>query len=270
MRKSLVLALAFAAVPALAEEPSVPEYNLTANIGLVSNYYFRGMTQTWGGPAVQAGADLTHSSGLAVGTWLSNVSGNQFAGGSLEWDVYGSYTYKFNEDWSAFIGVYSYLYPGANVNNSQSSYGHLPSQNYNTVEGNFGINWRWVGAKISYSFTDYFGAAKDTGFRDSTAGTYYPELNVNYPVWGPITLVGHVGYTGFSSKLQAPNSNGQSNPSYTDWKVGANYTFDGWVFGAYYVGGSNTNFYKDTSSAANSSHRDLVVNSYLLSVNKTF
>lgn len=66
---TLILALS---VPAAAEDP----YNISANIGAVSNYMWRGVTQTQDGAAVQGGLDFTHSSGFYLGTWASNVDFN--------------------------------------------------------------------------------------------------------------------------------------------------------------------------------------------------
>ena len=54
---------------ALAEDP----WAVSANIGAVSNYIWRGVTQTSDGPAIQGGIDVGHESGFYVGTWASNV-----------------------------------------------------------------------------------------------------------------------------------------------------------------------------------------------------
>ena len=76
--------------PAPAPPPSSP-FTFSANVNAATDYYFRGLTQTWGRPAIQGGFDASHTSGLYAGFWASNVSGNQFAGGSLETDWYGGY-----------------------------------------------------------------------------------------------------------------------------------------------------------------------------------
>jgi uncharacterized protein (TIGR02001 family) len=57
------------AVMAAEESP----HKLSANVGLYSNYVFRGISQTGGDPAIQGGLDYTHSSGFYLGTWASNV-----------------------------------------------------------------------------------------------------------------------------------------------------------------------------------------------------
>lgn len=69
--------------------PPPPPYTLTANVSLVSDYTFRGLTQMWHQPAIQGGFDFVHSSGFYAGTWASNVSGNQFAGGNRLHPVFG-------------------------------------------------------------------------------------------------------------------------------------------------------------------------------------
>jgi uncharacterized protein (TIGR02001 family) len=259
------------AEPAKAPEPPKPPYSLTANVFLVSDYYFRGITQTWGKPAIQGGADFVHDSGLYVGTWASNVSGNQFAGGSMEWDFYGGYNYKINDDFTVGAGLYYYYYPGAN--NYHQATPNQPGQSYNTFEGNLSASWKWVTAKFNYAFSDYFGASKATGFNGSTNGTYYVQLDAAYPLPSVegLSLVGHVGYTHYSEALKAANVNGKTDPSYADWKLGVSYAFkDGWTLGAYYVGTSNTDFYKKTLSLANSDMKDLGGSAGYITVGRTF
>jgi uncharacterized protein (TIGR02001 family) len=57
---------------ALAESP----WTFNANIGAVSNYIWRGVTQTQDGAAVQGGVDVAHESGFYAGTWASNIDWN--------------------------------------------------------------------------------------------------------------------------------------------------------------------------------------------------
>jgi uncharacterized protein (TIGR02001 family) len=76
MRKILAstggIALSVALVAtAHAQETASP---VTANVGVFSQYVFRGLTQTDRHPAVQGGFDYAHPSGLYAGTWLSNIS----------------------------------------------------------------------------------------------------------------------------------------------------------------------------------------------------
>src|SRR5450830_273490 len=65
--------LTVSAQTAAAAAPASP-HTFTGNVGLVSQYIFRGLTQTNGDPAIQCGADYSHASGFYAGTWLSNIS----------------------------------------------------------------------------------------------------------------------------------------------------------------------------------------------------
>ena len=121
----------------------------TANVNIVSDYRFRGIDQTWGQPAVQAGADWSGANGLYTGTWLSNVSGNSYPGSSLELDLYAGYNGKVGDDWTWTVGAYGYLYPGANYSHSACPSAAfpacpVPSQRLDTLEINAGFGWKWL------------------------------------------------------------------------------------------------------------------------------
>lgn len=264
--------LALAEDPPKPPEPPKPPYTLSANVYLASDYFFRGITQTWGKPAIQGGFDFVHDSGIYLGTWGSNVSGNQFSGGSMEWDLYGGYNYKLNDDITLGAGALYYYYPGANFDKS-STFPGSADQKFNTLEGNLGASWKWLSFKISYAFTNYFGATKSTGYKDDTKGTYYPELNAAYPLPGVegLSLIGHVGYTKYKEGLSSPNAQGKDNPSYADWKLGVSYVWkDGWTLGAYYVDTTNKDFYKSTPSLATTEVKDLAHAGGYVTVGRTF
>jgi uncharacterized protein (TIGR02001 family) len=276
-KKSIITAsLAATAVCApyasAADAPPPPPYTLSANVNLVSDYYFRGLTQTWGNPAIQGGFDFVHSSGFYVGTWASNVSGNQYAGGSMEWDFYGGYNYKLNDDFTLGAGLYYYYYPSANV--KKSAAGGAPDETYDTGELNLSVSWKFLTFKWSYALTNYFGASKKTGYKDDTDGTMYFDLSATYPLpfWEGLSLVGHVGYTDFSSEVPPPGNHGETDPSYYDYKIGVTKTWEGgWNAGLFYVGASN-DFWKDQVSVANVNpvKRDLNEGKLIVQVGRTF
>ena len=64
------------------------EFSFSANVGLYTDYIFRGYTQTQNEPAIQGGFDVEHSSGLYAGTWASNV----------DWTTAGDYMDKNSVD----------------------------------------------------------------------------------------------------------------------------------------------------------------------------
>ena len=75
----LLVSVAPAAEEAAAEAPT-STHTLSANVGLFSEYVFRGITNSNEGPAIQGGFDYAHASGFYAGAWASNI---EFGGGFL-------------------------------------------------------------------------------------------------------------------------------------------------------------------------------------------
>ncbi|MBV8033617.1 TorF family putative porin, partial [Roseateles sp.] len=67
----LVLAL-FAALPAFAADEPAPD-PLSFNVGVVSEYRYRGISQTRLKPALQGGIDYADPSGFYIGSWASTI-----------------------------------------------------------------------------------------------------------------------------------------------------------------------------------------------------
>ncbi len=101
-----VLAQAAPAAPAKVE----PEYTITGNAGLFSDYRFRGYSQTDYNPAFQGGIDFAHKSGFYLGNWNSNVNSTLYNGASLEMDFYGGYKATFG-DFGLDVGTHLLLLP---------------------------------------------------------------------------------------------------------------------------------------------------------------
>src|SRR6218665_470501 len=113
MIAAAVLVSTVSAPAALAQEEGASEpFAITGTAALVSDYRFRGVSQTDKEGAVQAGFTVTHESGLYVGTWGSNLSGwGTFGGSNMELDIYGGYLAKLG-DLSLDVGLTWYMYPG--------------------------------------------------------------------------------------------------------------------------------------------------------------
>ena len=230
-RKTIIAGLTAAALgtglaPAqAADAPPTPEHTLTGNVGLYSQYVFRGLKQTDGDPALQGGFDYAHSSGFYLGTWASNVSvlrdmGAYSSGGSLEWDFYGGYKWGFAEDWTLDLGGLYYYYPG----------GVTPGfVKANTFEVYAGLSWKWLTGKFSYALSDnVFGVA-------NADGTYYFDLSANIPLMDKLPLNLLYGIQEFEGSTPAGVSN-DSFASYKDWKVGLSYSLPkDFTIGAFYT-----------------------------------
>ena len=228
-----LIATAFAAGSAFAQTaPAAPEspHTLTGNVGLFSQYIFRGLTQTNRSAALQGGFDYAHSSGIYLGTWASNiswlkegtsapgaVSGQYASGGSLEMDFYGGYKANFGKtDFTYDIGLLRYQYPG-NVRVG-CTYGVVQCPKAHTTELYGALGWKWITLKYSHGIDN-----KTFGVPNSS-GSNYIDLSADVPIGETgLTANLHVGrqtYKGSSAGLPLSNS---SLYTYTDWKVGASY-----------------------------------------------
>ena len=154
MRKSL-LTLALSStlcVPALAQAQAASPHSFSANVGLYSNYIFRGISQTAGKPALQGGFDYEHSSGLYAGTWASNISWLEdfgaYSRSSLEWDFYGGYKGSFGKsDFTFDLGTVYYTYPG----NTNPTFFDA-----DTWELYAGLGWKYVITSYSIHYTKLY------------------------------------------------------------------------------------------------------------------
>lgn len=266
----ILCALSATTVSAFAAD----DLTVTSNLNLVNEYRFRGIDQTWGQPALQGGVDLAHTNGAYAGVWASNVSGNSYPGGNLEIDYYAGYNGKLDEDWGYTVGGYGYWYPGANASQAAcpsaawSTPCALPHQNFNNVEANAGVSWKWLSYKLSVSLTDYFGANTKTGYTGNTRGSLYHDLSANYPLADDLTLNLHLGRTNVKADY------GSINPDYTDYKLGLTKTFaGGWLVSGAMVGATNNTFFRPPSgglSAANTDQRELNKAKLIVQVGRSF
>jgi uncharacterized protein (TIGR02001 family) len=227
---------AFAPALALAQQPSAPAspHTITGNLGIFSQYIFRGLTQTDGKPAIQGGFDYSHTSGLYAGTWLSNISwlkennstgagtaGTYSRGGSVEWDFYGGYKGNFGKsDFSYDVGALYYYYPG------DVATGFVKAD---TLELYGALGWKWLSLKYSHSVNNKtFGVA-------NSSGTYYLDLSANFPVTDQLSLVAHYGQQKYKGDA-APGVSNDSVCGYKDYKLGLSYALPkDFSIGAFYT-----------------------------------
>jgi uncharacterized protein (TIGR02001 family) len=222
MRKTILAAAisAAAAMPGLANAQAAAQspHTLTGNVAIVSDYRFRGISQTYEQPAIQGGIDYSHASGFYLGNWNSSVSGYSYPnGGGIEMDFYGGFKKAFG-DFGVDVGLLQYYYPKATI----------AGQKFDTLEAYVAGSWKWLTLKYSLTMTDWFGVNSiSTGTTNGDSeGSGYLELNASYEIAPKLTLVGHIGQ-------QTVKNYG--NLDYTDYKIGATYDLSGWVLGAAYV-----------------------------------
>ena len=244
MRKTvLATALAAAAaLPGLAGAQATSPHSVSGNMGIFSDYRFRGISQTFVQPAIQGGIDYSHSSGFYLGNWNSNVSGNSFVDGTIEMDIYGGYKFGAGPV-TLDVGLLQYLYPGAEAGGVK----------YDTLEAYFGVSWKWFTLKYSTTIDDYFGLA-------NSDGSGYLDLSASYEIAPKLTLVGHVG------QQKVKNFDALD---YVDYKIGLSYDLNGWMLGVTYIDTDVSDATYTFTNAAGDSE-DLAKGTVVFSVSKSF
>lgn len=179
-KSALALTALLASTAALAQSAAPePDFTLAYNVGVTSDYRFRGMAQTSFNPALQAGVDFAHKSGFYLGVWGSNVSWiKEYAGatdGSLEIDVYGGYKGEISKDLTFDLGVITYQYPGNNA-----------TTNASTTEVYGALTYGMVTGKYSQSLGNFIANA-------NSSGSKYVEVAANFDLGNGLTLTPHVG-----------------------------------------------------------------------------
>ncbi|MBU3581901.1 hypothetical protein ICN19_07720 [Polynucleobacter sp. AP-Capit-er-40B-B4] len=237
-----LFATAAFAQSAPAAAPEAPEASpLTANVTVVSDYRYRGISQSNFKPAIQGGFDYAHESGLYIGNWNSSISwisdaapatANTRVTAPIEMDFYGGIKKEFiGEGFASDFGVLQYYYPTSGLNVSGTQANPNTTELYAAQNFTFGAVTGFV--KFSYSVSPIFGFANSTG-------SYYPDLTMNYDtgVWG-LALNAHVGYQYVAGNVQG-STTGASNSSlysFTDWKLGVTKDFGGGLsLSAAYIG----------------------------------
>jgi uncharacterized protein (TIGR02001 family) len=184
-----------APAPAPAAAAPAPADPLSYNIGVVTDYRYRAISQSRLKPALQGGADYAFESGAYVGTWASTISWIKDAGkiagvdtGSvpLEIDLYGGYKGEITKGVAYDVGGLYYLYAG-------NKYDKIPgASKADTFEVYGAVTYGIFTAKLSYSLTNLFGTGGGSGADKSTGSTYL-DLSANYDAGDGWTITPHVG-----------------------------------------------------------------------------
>ena len=242
------------------KKPKSP-HTFTSNVSIVSDYRFRGISQTMRRPAIQGGFDYSHVNGIYLGTWASNVDGTAhfYNNTCMEWDLYGGYKGKLfpctAPDFTYNIGFIYYYYPGGKTNS-------LKSVHYNT--GEFYVELTYKGFSIKYwqTLTDFFGFNSNNsptnqkdGITDrpngSSRGSTYIEANLTFDLLkkvcfrcleaGNLNLYLHIGHQTVRH---------YEHVSFTDWRATLTQQFDWFNVFVSYVGTNAKHDYYDVPDNA--------------------
>ena len=206
---SVAALLSLASLGAFAQTKAPePDYTLSFNAAVTSDYRYRGISQSRLNPAVSGGVDFAHKSGLYVGAWASSIKWIKDFGGNagMELDVYGGYKGAISDAVSYDVGVLGYLYPSNQL---------TPSTNTTEIYG--ALTMGPVTAKYSHSTTNLFGLA-------GSKGSGYLDLSATFDLGGGWSVVPHLGH-------QRAAGAGNNIASYTDYSLAVNKDFGGGFVG---------------------------------------
>ena len=181
--------------------------DLSGHLAAVSDYRFRGVSRTFRDPAIQGGVELTLPNSFYVGTFASIVDKEIYANTrGFEWDLYGGYRWRVNDEVTQDAGLIQYMYP--------------TETQYSTLEGYIGATWRWFSLKYYHTLSN-----KSFGTRDAK-NSRYVNLSAVYPLGDDLRVQASVG------KVDINNNPGD----YFDYMVGVAKDWKGMTWGASFVG----------------------------------
>jgi uncharacterized protein (TIGR02001 family) len=188
IKSKLLLALLATSSAAFAQTapaaPAAPE--VTYNVGVFSQYRYRGIAQTKGDAALQGGVDYANANGFYLGAWGSTIkwikdaapANSTKAKGPVELDLYGGY--KFEAAGLAYdVGYLRYQYIG----NTYKDAGYV---NANTDEAYGAVTAGPATLKYSHAFSDLFGNV-------NSKGSTYWDLSATFDLGEGYSLVPHMG-----------------------------------------------------------------------------
>jgi uncharacterized protein (TIGR02001 family) len=190
IKRSLI---ACAAVAAAVSSPARADDGLAFNLGAVSEYSYRGLSQSRLKPAVQGGLDFSKGA-FYLGAWASTIKWVKDGGGdgSLELDLYGGYKGELSKGLGYDLGLLAYQYPG-----------HKLGVSPNTTEVYGALSYGVATLKYSHSVSNLFGFA-------NSKGSGYLDLSASFDLGDGWTLAPHLGYQRVAHSSAA---------SYTDYAL---------------------------------------------------
>lgn len=214
----LGLALALMSTPALADDET-PAVTISGGATLVSDYRFRGISQTDKDFAVQGTFTVSHKSGLYATIWGSSIDDYVAAGGDQEIDLIAGFKKTFGGT-TVDVGVLYYYYPGAEE--------IIPGYASDFFEPYIGISHTFgpATAKVSAAYAPKSNALSVGAGKEDNLYLAF-DLSGGIPNT-PLALSGHIGHSYGPSYLTI-------GKGYTDWNVGATYTWKNLTFGVQYV-----------------------------------
>ena len=231
LKSTFLAALALAAAVPGRAQAQEPASTVAFNIGVFSDYRYRGISQTRLKPALQGGVDWSGPGGFYLGAWVSTIKWIKDAQGDagFELDLYGGFKGEISPGLGFDVGVLTYIYPSASTKKWDAIY-----KNPDTTEIYGAFTSGPVTAKLSYAATNLFGNY-DFAKRKGSLGSLYFDLSSSFDLGGGLMLAPRIGY----QKVQ-----NIKDASYTDYSVTLSKDFSGLMPSIALVGtNADKNFY---------------------------
>lgn len=211
--RRLAPALACAAV---LSAPLAAHADLAYNVGLTSDYRYRGISQSRLKPALQGGVDFSQG-GIYLGAWASTIKWIKDFGGDakVEIDLYGGYKGEITKGFGYDVGVLSYVYPSNKM-------GDAVGADANTTEIYGALTYEMVTLKYSHALTNTFANI-------DSKGSFYLDLSANFDLGAGFTLTPHLGYQKIKGPFEGPGT-------YRDYALTVAKDFSGLVVSAGVIG----------------------------------
>lgn len=227
----LAFVAALSASPALAQDgEATPAFTVSGTAALLSDYRFRGVSQSDKEMAVQAGLTITHKSGLYAGAWGSNLAGwGTFGGANIELDLIAGYKTAISETGTIDVGLTWYMYPGgADVTDFAEPYVKL-SGTTGPVTLLAGIAY----APKQRALGNFSATPQSRGQKQDNL---YLWGDAAAPIAGtPLTAKAHLGYSKGNPGLGPNGTSVSPTGEYLDWLLGLDFTVKNLTLGVAYA-----------------------------------
>ena len=193
MRTALACAAALAALLTASAASAQDTPDVAWNLGVTSDYVFRGYSQTSEDPAIFGGVDVTIGSFYA-GAWASNVDFGDDT--DAEFDIYGGYRTEVS-GFAVDVGVVGYLYVSqpTGADYDYAEFKAAASRAFGPVTLGTAVYWS----------PDFFGADEEAT---------YVEANAAFSPAAQWTVSGAIGHQALDV-----------NADYATWNAGVAYAF---------------------------------------------